>query len=190
MKTLLDYKNKHYKMIIDFNSQNGVYIVNFPELPGCIAHGETLEKAVENGITVRNEWIETAVEAGWILPEPSVPSKVRGRLTVRIPKYLHKKIVERAEQEDISLNQLILTFIAEGLERITAKEKIEQTVGDMISKMDNLESLIEKRQIEPFTITVPWNFADQSEENIWKSTAKLKEDLARNHNTYFSEATN
>jgi predicted RNase H-like HicB family nuclease len=46
------------------------FIVEVPELPGCIADGETYQEAVQNVEVVIQEWIETAQELGRSLPEP------------------------------------------------------------------------------------------------------------------------
>jgi len=48
--------------------------VEVPELPGCMADGETYEQAVENAQQIIEEWVETARELGRPIPEP------RGRL--------------------------------------------------------------------------------------------------------------
>jgi len=50
------------------------FVVEVPELPGCIGDGGTYEQAVANPQTVIQEWIETAQELDRPIPEP------RGRL--------------------------------------------------------------------------------------------------------------
>ena len=55
MKTIKDYKKLNYRMDFEFEPEDGVYVVKFPELPGCIAHGETPQKALKEAIAVKNE---------------------------------------------------------------------------------------------------------------------------------------
>jgi len=59
-----------YEMIIYWSEQDQSYIVEVPELPGCMADGNSYQEAVLNAEQVINEWIETAKELGRSIPEP------------------------------------------------------------------------------------------------------------------------
>lgn len=59
-----------YELIIYWSEQDQAFIVEIPELPGCMADGETYEKAVANAQTVIAHWITTARELGRQIPEP------------------------------------------------------------------------------------------------------------------------
>ena len=63
-----------YEMVIYWSDSDDAFIVEVPELPGCMADGRTYEEALENILTVIKEWIETARELGREIPKP------RGRL--------------------------------------------------------------------------------------------------------------
>ncbi len=63
-----------YEMIIYWSHEDNAFIVEVPELPGCMADGQTYQEAVANAEIVIQEWIDTARELGWSIPEP------RGRL--------------------------------------------------------------------------------------------------------------
>jgi predicted RNase H-like HicB family nuclease len=63
-----------YKLIIYWSEEDRAFIVEVPELPGCMADGETYELAVANARQVIEEWIATARELGRSNPQP------RGRL--------------------------------------------------------------------------------------------------------------
>jgi predicted RNase H-like HicB family nuclease len=63
-----------YELIIYWSEVDQVFIVEVPELPGCVADGETYQEAVQNVEVIIQEWIETAQELGRPIPEP------RGRL--------------------------------------------------------------------------------------------------------------
>ncbi len=60
-----------YSMIVSWSNDDNCYIVSVPDLPGCMADGETPEKAVENAQVIIAEWIETAQMLGREIPEPS-----------------------------------------------------------------------------------------------------------------------
>ncbi|WP_020160785.1 MULTISPECIES: type II toxin-antitoxin system HicB family antitoxin [Methylobacter] len=59
-----------YEMIIYWSEQDQSYLVEVPELPGCMADGNSYQEAVRNAEQVINEWIETARELGRSIPEP------------------------------------------------------------------------------------------------------------------------
>ena len=59
-----------YEIIIYWSKQYGHYIAEVPELPGCIADGDTPEACLEMAQEVIQIWIETAKEDGWPIPEP------------------------------------------------------------------------------------------------------------------------
>lgn len=63
-----------YEIIIYWSAEDEAFIAEVPELPGCMADGETYRQALQNAETAIQEWIETARELGRAIPEP------RGRL--------------------------------------------------------------------------------------------------------------
>lgn len=63
-----------YELIIYWSDEDQSFVVEVPELPGCMADGETYEQAVEHAQRIIEEWVETARELGRPVPEP------RGRL--------------------------------------------------------------------------------------------------------------
>ena len=60
-----------YSMIVSWSEDDDCYIVSVPDLPGCMADGETPQKAVENAQAIIEEWIETAQMLGREIPQPS-----------------------------------------------------------------------------------------------------------------------
>lgn len=63
-----------YELIIYWSNEDQAYIVEVPELPGCMADGTTYGEAVSNAEGIIQEWIRTAQELGRPIPTP------RGRL--------------------------------------------------------------------------------------------------------------
>jgi predicted RNase H-like HicB family nuclease len=57
-------------MIIYRSHEDGAFIAEVPELPGCMAVGSTYKEAVDNAEIVIQEWIETAKEIGRPIPQP------------------------------------------------------------------------------------------------------------------------
>lgn len=62
--------NWKYEMIIYWSNEDQAYIVEIPELPGCMADGRTYQEAVTNAEVIIAEWIETAEELGRPIPNP------------------------------------------------------------------------------------------------------------------------
>jgi predicted RNase H-like HicB family nuclease len=59
-----------YEIIIYWSEEDGLYVTEVPELPGCMADGKTYEEALKNTQKIIEEWIETAKELGREIPKP------------------------------------------------------------------------------------------------------------------------
>ena len=96
MKTLNDYMAMNYRMEIIEDREEGGYVVSYPELPGCLTCGETIESAVANAIDAKKAWLEAALEEGIEIHEPDSLDEYSGQFKLRIPRSLHRSLVERA----------------------------------------------------------------------------------------------
>ena len=63
-----------YEVIIYWSEDDGAFIAEVPELPGCMADGPTYQAALANVELIIKEWLETARDLGRPIPQP------RGRL--------------------------------------------------------------------------------------------------------------
>jgi predicted RNase H-like HicB family nuclease len=63
-----------YEMILWWSKADAAYVVDVPELPGCMAHGPTRQAAIKNAENAIKFWIKTAQDDGLEIPLP------RGRL--------------------------------------------------------------------------------------------------------------
>ena len=59
-----------YEIIIYWSAEDGVFVAEVPELPGCVAHGDTQETALRNVNQAMDLWLSTAREFGDPIPEP------------------------------------------------------------------------------------------------------------------------
>jgi len=96
------------------SEEGGGYMVTVPDLPGCVADGDTIEQALEEARDAFQAWTMAEQEDKGLIPPPKTYS---GQFVQRIPKTLHARLAMRAASEGISLNQLAATFLAEGLAR-------------------------------------------------------------------------
>ena len=58
MKTLNDYRAMSYRMEIAEDKDEGGFVVSYPDLPGCITCGETIESALANALDAKQVWLE------------------------------------------------------------------------------------------------------------------------------------
>lgn len=58
-----------YELIIYWSKEDDSFVVEVPELPGCMADGATYAEAVKNAEEIIAEWIETARKLGRPIPE-------------------------------------------------------------------------------------------------------------------------
>ena len=61
---------KRYEIILYWSDEDEAFVAEVPELPGCMADGETYQEALANAEVIMQEWIETARELGRPIPEP------------------------------------------------------------------------------------------------------------------------
>ena len=59
-----------YEMVIYWSEADDAFIVEVPELPGCMADGATYQEAVANAEVIIQEWIDTAKKEGRSIPAP------------------------------------------------------------------------------------------------------------------------
>ncbi len=65
MRTFDDYMAMNYRMEIVEDKEEGGFVVSYPELPGCITCGATLEAAIANAGDAKKAWIQAALEDGF-----------------------------------------------------------------------------------------------------------------------------
>ena len=70
MKTLEEYIAMPHRMEVSEDKTEGGFVVSYPELPGCISCGETIEMAVANAKDAKKAWLEAALDEGIEICEP------------------------------------------------------------------------------------------------------------------------
>lgn len=112
MKTLNEYMSLPYRMEIVEDTSEGGFIVSFPDLPGCITSGNTIETAIKNAYDAKQAWFEAAIDEGISINEPDSLEDYSGQFKLRIPKSLHRALAEHSKKEGISMNQYCLYLLS------------------------------------------------------------------------------
>lgn len=154
-------ENKYgYSLIVNQLSEDdgGGWLVEVPELPGCMTDGETLEESLSSIDNAIDSWINTAKEKGRVIPNPRLrknEDEYSGKLMIRIPKKLHKDLSNKSDEEGISLNQLISFYLTKGLyssEEVSNNTKTDRVINiiNLLSREWDLNQLKDSNRLIPF----------------------------------------
>lgn len=154
-------ENKYgYSLIVNQLSEDdgGGWLVEVPELPGCMTDGETLEESLSSIDNAIDSWINTAKEKGRVIPNPRLrknEDEYSGKLMIRIPKKLHKDLSNKSDEEGISLNQLISFYLTKGLyssEEVSNNTKTGRVINiiNLLSREWDLNQLKDSNRLIPF----------------------------------------
>ena len=105
MKTLDEYMHLNYRMEIIEDQEEGGFVASFPDPPGCMTCGDTIDAAVANALDAKKAWLEAAIEESIEIHEPDSLEEYSGQFKRRIPRSLHRSLAEHSKQEGISMNQ-------------------------------------------------------------------------------------
>lgn len=95
----------------------GGFLISYPDFSDCISDGETIEDALNNGRDALKETIAALKSKALPVPVANSGGIASGKFVARVPKTIHAQLTSRAKAEGVSLNTLVVTFIAQGLGR-------------------------------------------------------------------------
>ena len=67
--------NWKYEVTIYWSNDGCAFVAKVPELPGCMAHGETQSEVLEHANEAIALWLHAAQELGRVVPEPKSPTE-------------------------------------------------------------------------------------------------------------------
>lgn len=102
-----------YLRIVTPDAESGTYTAEILEFPGCVAEGNTPEEAYQRLEKSAESWIEAAVDVGQDIPQPLSAKGFGGRVALRLPKSLHRQAALAAIHDGVSLNQFVVSALAE-----------------------------------------------------------------------------
>lgn len=95
--------------------EDGRYTAELLEFPSCVSFGDNAHDALANLEEVAREWVIAAISQGQSIPEPMCATEYSGRTVLRMSKGLHQRAALCAEREGVSLNQFVVTCLAEAV---------------------------------------------------------------------------
>jgi antitoxin HicB len=121
------YLNRRYPFLVHA-SEDGGYVAEIEELPGCATQADTLKEVEQNIEEARRAWMEVAYEEGLEIPPPRTETEYSGKFIMRVPRTLHRELAEAASRENTSLNQYVLFLLSSG----TALRSIQTSVRETL----------------------------------------------------------
>ena len=97
--------------------EGGGFLISYPEFSECISDGDTVEEALKNGREALKATVAAMKAKSLPVPAPNGGGVASGKFVARVPKTVHAQLATRVKVEGVSLNALVLTFIAQGLGR-------------------------------------------------------------------------
>jgi antitoxin HicB len=122
-RAVSDYSSLPYRIELSFDRESNAWVIRYPELPGCIAHGSTPAEAMAEGEEAKALWIEAALEEHQEIPGPQGEPTYSGKLVLRLPKGLHEGAALNAAREGVSLNSYLTQLVSVGVERDRMKRR-------------------------------------------------------------------
>lgn len=122
-----------YSRVLTPDEESGTYTARIQEFPGCVAQGDSPAEAYEKLEQAARSWIVAAQDLGQEIPRPRTDEAFSGRILLRLPKSLHRKAAAMAEQDGTSLNQFIVTAVAECVGASKAATKLQGEIEQRIA---------------------------------------------------------
>lgn len=163
IRTVEYYLQLNYPITL-YRAEEGGYVVEIEDLPGCITEGETLEEVTQRIDDAREGWIRAAYEDEFEIPLPRNEEEYSGKFMTRIPKYLHRRLVERARREGVSLNQYIHSILSASVATKDIIEEMRTSFDKMLSKIQIYQKPVGNYFIIP-PLDVRWMIGDIEEES-------------------------
>lgn len=158
-----------YTLVLKRDGSDSV-IARVKELEGCVADGQDELDAIANLTTMKELWFSAALEAGQPIPMPEVDEQLpSGKFLTRLPRSLHKALIDLAEYEGVSLNQLVLTALTDAAGRKAAFGSPSGAIAPTISAStpDEYQSLPKDTVLKLVHSTSGKKVVDDGESTEW-----------------------
>jgi predicted RNase H-like HicB family nuclease len=135
-KSLEHYLALDYPYELERDREVDMFVASHPDLPGCLAQGESAGDAIENLDEARQAWIEYRFDQGLPIPEPLGQEEYSGKFLLRMPLALHSKLASSAQRQRVSLNQ----YINHALSEYEGGARVAREVTDLLDRLTSRDS--------------------------------------------------
>ena len=113
----------NYGYRVAWSNEDDAYVATCAELEGLSGLGDTAQEALSELRVAVELAIEEFTDSGTEIPKPIRATSHSGQFRLRLPKSVHAMLAVRAESEGVSLNALIISYVAMGLGDSNAKRR-------------------------------------------------------------------
>lgn len=125
----LDYYMKLRYEVRILKSDTG-YFAEILDLPGCMTFCEEFDQLNEMIEDAKKTWFEMSIEDNTEISEPRKDRNFSGKFLLRLPKSLHGKLSNQAEEEGVSLNQHILNLLSKKSSVLEIRTEVRNAITD------------------------------------------------------------
>jgi antitoxin HicB len=119
-----------YRAVVEWSQEDECFVARAPAFEVLAAHGDTPEAAIHELHVAGEATVALMRETGRPVPEPDADvADFGGKVALRVPRSMHARVARVAQLEDVSVNQLLVSIIAEGLGRRAVVRALENQEG-------------------------------------------------------------
>jgi len=148
-----EQKNLNYYLSLPYTVQliredQETWFARVVELPGCMTEGDSAQEAAEMILDAMTGWIEIALADGRAIPEPRPAEDYSGKFVVRLPRSLHRELVEAAERDGVSLNSFVNASLGRAVGQVPPRKTEEASVSDAKPAWPRLSAAARKAMLD------------------------------------------
>jgi len=141
-----EQRELRYSVRVAWSEEDAAFVAVSPEFEGISALGATYGEAVAEVEAALLMAVETHEEESWAVPEPVHEPRHSGQFRLRLPRSLHAWLADRAHQEGVSLNTLVVDFLSQARGTTNATDR---AAGRLEASLRRLDSVIAGSQLVP-----------------------------------------
>jgi len=160
--------------------ESGGYTATIQEFSGCIADGDSPNEALANLEAAALSWIEAQLALKQSVPEPIALYGYSGKLALRIPRGLHKRVAEMAATDGVSINQFLTNALATFTGAKSVADRLLEGIrpalmaqAAMMLSHDGFYSAVVLQNLQHSTNNASVRFLDKPIQPISSATAPL-----------------
>lgn len=123
----MEYRLNVYPIYLENGKEQ--WCVEYPELPGCVGGGDTIEEAIDDAKKSKKVYLDYLMENNLDIPKPIIVKNElpSGKIALRVSRTMHKKLLMLAENDGVSLNAYINSAISEKIGKSDLYNIFEET---------------------------------------------------------------